>query len=993
MSDQLPANLSAQAYLISTLPPLLHQQGILWYLNNNRLTETAQNLLNLFSQPQQIKFNILVWPINFTDWQIKQQLKQPYILLLPAEYLKLNLPSPQQLKKHTIKLSVGLTIKPYQVLNQLIQAGFEPGPLIDQSGWFVKQGGNLQIASSTGHWLINWSGDQIESLWAFNPHTGQQSKQLNELAIWPHRLTPDRQINLIDYLSGQENLVAGPVNLKLGSGQHWPVNPLATSRRFKTPPRFGRQWNLLKSYLLEQTSAGYSVFILSSQTNTINQQLFSHNLIPPAISVEEVSLETTAAAEGFIDQFGKKIYLTDREILGLSQTPRRVSLTAYDKLQPGDYLVHIDHGIGRFVGLTKQTVDNIEHDYFLLTYADNDKLYVPIEHTDRLSRYLGGGQPTVQRLHGAAWWRITQKVKTETAALAAELIKIYAAREQCHLAPWQNYANEAVLANTFPWTLTADQLKTWQDIEADLNRGQPMDRLVCGDVGFGKTELAVRAAYKAVLNGYQVAVLSPTTILAQQHFDTFNQRLKNLGVQIGLLNRAQLPACVRQTKLQTSDGSLDILIGTHAVLADDVKFKKLGLLIVDEEQRFGVKQKDQLKKLRPALHVLSLSATPIPRTLNLSLSNLRDLSIIATPPAGRQAVKTICQTSNDETVHQAITTELKRGGQIFYLVNRIKDLPATEYKIKKLLPQLTLGIIHGRRPAKLVADVMHRFDQGELKLLLATSMIEHGLDLPNVNTLVVEKAELFGLADLYQLRGRVGRGTTQAYAYFLLGDSPTELAKQRLNSLLEFDNLGSGLSLALKDLELRGAGAILGKKQHGHVTAVGLHLYGQLLQEAITEQKNHQALPAVPEVLIRLPLEARLTSQLVPNEINRINLYQKLAAVREPSELRPLAETLLGRALQLDNKSDQLLNNLLTTLTIKLLAEKARLREVSCQVKESSGQFTLRWLEPPTLNSRQRLIDFDPHWRTIANGWQAWQPLAAGAWIPWLKQSLKKLTD
>ncbi len=988
VKTNLPNNLSAQAYFIAQLPPDVLINGVFWYLPNARQQSASGSLLKFFIQQNSTTAKILDWPSDFNDWLTTKQNKQPFVLTLPQEYLNLNLPRPEILQTNQIKLSVGLTIKPFDFLKKLESAGYQVGPLTDQGGWFTKQGGQIKVATRQDTWQINWFNDTIESIKKFNLETDSPlPESFTNLLLPAWRLPVATDVTIKNFLTPTSCLVAAPPDLSWPNQKRYDCQPLQPSDLITNLPRFAKQWELFYSYAEDQLNQGWFLTVLSAEPDYLKHKLKN---LADRITITEVPDDLINDLTGWKDLLNKKIFLTDREILGQKTRRPSAGLKAYEKISPGDYLVHIDHGLGQFTGLEEQTIDGLTREYFALNYAEGDKLFVPIEHTDRLSRYLGSPHPKLQKLNSANWWQITKKVKIEAAALASELLKLYAQRYSSQTEPWQTYPEEAVLGASFAWPLTADQMKTWQDIEADLEQTKPMDRLICGDVGFGKTELAVRACFKAVLNGYQAALIAPTTVLAQQHFDTFSQRLKDWPINLCLLSRAQNAAATKQAKQGLKDGSVNIIIGTHALLNNNVNFKNLGLLVVDEEQRFGVKQKDQLKKLRPNLHVLSLSATPIPRTLNLALSNIRDLSIINTPPSNRRPITTQVSKLNDDLIKQAINYELKRGGQIFYLVNRIKHLPAAQKKLSELCPNLTLGVLHGQMAPQHIANTMHLFDQGELKLLLATALIEHGLDFPNVNTLIVEQADQFGLADLYQLRGRVGRGATQAYAYFFTNPKPTNLALSRLSSLLEATDLGSGLSLALKDIELRGAGAILGKEQHGNISAVGLHLYGQLLQQAVDELKTGEPTPTIPEVLLRLPLEGRLDPALNLSQTARLNLYQKLAAVRQQSELLPEAIKLLGRPLN-DDHPDHLLKNLLTILEIKLLAEKARLREVTYQGNSKVGYFFLRWLDKPNTQTYQQLMTFDPNWQIVESGVRASKQLAGGAWIPWLKQSLKQI--
>lgn len=986
-TSTLPYNLTAQAFFITNLRPDRLNEGILWFLSSGHDLTHARELIKFFTRLNNVTTEILIFPENFIYWLTCQKNKKPTIMLVVSDYINLALPTEEDVIKHTIKISTGENKTPFTLIRELEAAGFEPGPLPDTSGWFLKQGGLITITDTFGAWRVNFNGNTIEDILELNLATGVAREKINTIVLLPRKLTPHSEITLKKYLTDQITLIAPPTEIALTSKNTLLVNQLKPSNLFGPVPLFGKQWPEIISYLQEKNTKGTNISIFTCEPQTISTNLVGLNAKPKIIEVGEA---IAADLEGFEDFEEKNIYLTDRELIGLKRKRTFWGLASFEHLAIDDYLVHIDHGIGRFRGLTNQTIDNIVREYFLVEYAESDKLYVPIEHTDRLSRYLGESHPKIERLHGASWFQTTKKVKAEAASLARELLNLYARRQKSRVRPWQHFPEEKMLAASFPWPLTPDQLKAWAEISTDLDRTIPMDRLICGDVGFGKTELAVRTALRAVLNNHQVALLAPTTILAQQHFDTFSERLIKLGIRLGLISRAQTASTIKQTLIDANAGKIDIIIGTHRLLARDVHFKNLGLLIIDEEQRFGVKQKEELKAVKPEVHVLSLSATPIPRTLNLAVSNIRDLSIISTPPTGRQGVVTeFCQPYK-AIIKRAIEQELTRGGQVYYLVNHISELPRIELKLKNLLPQLKIGTIHGRLNPRKVAQTMHAFDQKELQLLLATTIIENGLDLPNVNTLIVEGAENFGLSDLYQLRGRVGRGRTRAYAYFLVKDSHTQAASKRLEALAQAPALGGGLTVALKDMELRGAGAILGKAQHGQVSAVGLHLYGQLLSQAVEELQTGESLPNIPEVLLRLPLEGRIHTDLIATEANRIQVYQRLASIHEPTELKITAEEIIGRPLT-NEPTDRLLQNLLTLLEIKLLAERARLGEVSCQTSDNFGLFTLRFLEKPNEIAVKRLIDFDERWHNIESGLGTKHPLAAGAWIPWLKQSLKLL--
>jgi len=502
-------------------------------------------------------------------------------------------------------------------------------------------------------------------------------------------------------------------------------------------------------------------------------------------------------------------------------------------LRPGNYLVHLDHGIGIY----NQRLTINHQPYYQLEYAASDKLYVPIGLERKLSRYVGFIEPKISRLGSLIWQKTKRKIKTDTEKTAKELLEIYAQRTISSRPPYLPEDEiDSQLASSFQYEETFDQIEALEDIKKDLEKEEPMDRIVCGDVGFGKTEVALRTIIKAVKSGYQAAMICPTTILANQHFQNFKERLKNLPVKIVMLSRLQ-PRGQKEIIENLKNGKVDVVVGTHRILSNDVEFKNLGLLVIDDEQRFGVKQKEKLKKIRTSLDVLSLSATPIPRTLYMALSSLKDISLIQTPPKGRLPVKTFILPFSEKTIKKAIENEISRGGQVYYLHNRVATIEAVKNFLGKLVPPAKFGVAHGRAKEKELVKVMEDFQKEKIDVLVATTIIENGLDLPNVNTLVVEDSTKLGLAQAYQIRGRIGRSHIQAFAYFLYPQRLTSLTKERLTALKEAEELGSGYKIALKDLEIRGAGNVLGKEQSGNINKVGLNLYCQMLSEAVEKLK------------------------------------------------------------------------------------------------------------------------------------------------------------
>ncbi len=592
---------------------------------------------------------------------------------------------------------------------------------------------------------------------------------------------------------------------------------------------------------------------------------------------------------------------------------------------PGDLVVHRDHGISRFVEMRAVTDDGgAVHEYMLLEYADGDRLFVPTQHLDRVDRYIGGAEshPKLSRLGSGEWERTRRRVKERTEEVARELLGLYSRREQAQghaYAPDGAWQQE--LEGSFPYQETPDQVLVLEEIKRDMEASRPMDRVVCGDVGFGKTELAVRAAFKAAIEGRQVAMLVPTTVLCQQHFITFTERLAAFPVTVRQLSRFVSDEEIARTLAGLRSGAVDIVVGTHRLLQKDVEFKNLELVVIDEEQRFGVLQKERFKELRVAVDVLSLSATPIPRTLHMSLAGIRDLSVIQTPPEERQPIKTYVTARENSLIREVITRELARGGQCFFLHNRVAGIEAVADRLRGLVPEARIEVAHGQMPEGMLAAVMRDFGDGEIDVLLCTTIIESGLDIPNANTIVIDDAHRLGLAQLYQLRGRVGRAGQRAYAYMMYppARSLTEKADKRLDVIGDLQDLGAGFKLAMRDLEIRGAGNLLGEEQSGEIAAVGLELYNHLLADAVTTLQGKPVLESPAQVTVTLPVAAFLPADYVSDERLRLRCYQELAACVSESELEQRARGLVDRFGPMPAPTSALINS----LRVRLLAAAA----------------------------------------------------------------------
>ncbi len=655
--------------------------------------------------------------------------------------------------------------------------------------------------------------------------------------------------------------------------------------------------------------------------------------------------------------------LTDEELFGWRppeprRRPRRAAAPKFDPtlFKEGDYVVHEDFGIGIFRGLVTRAIDEIQREYLLVEYAERDRLFVPVHQADRLTRYVGTGNgPSISRLGSMQWQAAKARAQQAAQELAAEMLDLYAARQVVEgfaFSPDSSWQYE--LEAAFPYVETEDQLRAIAAVKADMEKPRPMDRLICGDAGYGKTEVALRAAFKATLDGKQVAMLVPTTILAEQHYRTFKERLAPFPVTVELLSRFRTGAEQRAVLQGMREGKVDIVIGTHRLLQQDVAFRDLGLVIVDEEQRFGVVHKERLKHLRTQVDVLTLTATPIPRTLYMALTGVRDINIIEMPPQERMPISTYVGTYDADIARRAILRELQRGGQTFYVHNRVGSIHEVARRLQKLIPEARIAVAHGQMREHDLAQVMRRFTAGEVDVLIATTIIESGLDFPNANTLIVERADMFGLAQLYQLRGRVGRGTRRGYAYFFHSRRMKEEARERLRALQATTSLGGGFSLALRDLELRGAGELLGARQHGNIASVGFSLYTQMLTQAVNElraKRAGQPIPPAPigSITLELPLTVGLPEDYIPDERLRLQLYRQMAELTRAEEITDLEAELRDRFGPLPEPT----RNLLFQLRLKVLARDARVPTITVE----SGQIVLRppWLKKLSASRRQRL--------------------------------------
>ncbi len=776
---------------------------------------------------------------------------------------------------------------------------------------------------------------------------------------------PAAQANWTDLQSKMTSLAV--LELSRFATEEAPVESLpapgALRPPFGAPPGFGGRVRILARDLGAELRAGAAAVIVSQQAGRLASILADEGLSvrqadgqPLAVEPGVVLLQKGSLAHGWVFRGRQHLtLLTDAEVFGFVKQRRAMRQPGPDRskliadLTRGDYVVHLEHGIARFAGLVTRTTDDVSREYLQLDYAEGDRLFVPVDQADRVARYVGPGdaRPGLTRLGSGEWQRARERVRRAVADVAKELLELYAKRHvvEGHAfapdTPWQQE-----LEASFPYVETPDQLSAIAEVKSDMETPRPMDRLICGDVGYGKTEVAVRAAFKAVMDGFQVAVLVPTTVLAQQHFETFRERLASLPARVEMLSRFLSDKEARAVLADTAEGSVDIVIGTHRMLQKDVQFKRLGLVIIDEEQRFGVAHKERLKEMRQEVDVLTLSATPIPRTLHMSLVGIRDMSNMTTPPEDRTPIRTYVMESDDQIIREAIVREVERGGQVFFVHNRVYNIEMIAERIRRLVPEARVGIGHGQMPEDQLERTMVHFARGEMDVLVCSTIIESGLDIPNANTIIINHADKLGLAQLYQLRGRVGRGAVRAYAYLLYerGHALSETAQKRLQAIFEATELGAGFQIALHDLEIRGAGNLLGTEQSGHMAAVGFDLYVKLLGEAVDRLKALQRgetppppASAKPALSLDLPLTAYLPESYIPDLNLRLAVYQRLSRASGLEEVQALEQELRDRFGELPATA----RNLIWLVKLRDMAVSVGVASVQTE----NGQVVIRLLE------------------------------------------------
>lgn len=921
------------------------------------------------------------------------------------------IPSQNNLAKHTFKIEVDKTYSIDFINEMLYELEFERVDFVYQPGQFSIRGGIVDVFSfaNDNPYRVEFFGDDVESIRTFDASTQLSINNHQFLNVIPNiqnESIQSQNVTFFDFIGEDKTIWVDSIDITLASLEKEynkaneifntidsPVKPTIPAKlfahhtevletlnkssviefgaqkyfnsdlkvqfNFKPQPSFNKNFDILGDDLLDWKTQEFETLIFSNQSKQIDrlEQIFKDVNDKVSFTPFNIALE-----EGFISPENKFVCYTDHQIFeryhrfklkdGFRQAKQALTLKELYDLQGGDYVTHIDHGVGKFSGLETIDVNGKPQEAIRLIYRDNDVLYVGIHSLHRISKFTGkdGAVPKVNKLGTQTWSNLKKKTKTKIKELAFDLIKLYAKRKS---QPGFAFTPDSYLQNeleaSFMFEDTPDQLKSTIAVKEDMESNTPMDRLICGDVGFGKTEIAIRAAFKAVTDSKQVAILVPTTILSLQHYRSFKERLKDFPCRVDYINRFKTSKQITETLKKLAAGEIDILIGTHAIVAQRVKFKDLGLMIIDEEQKFGVSVKDKLKTLRATVDTLTLTATPIPRTLQFSLMGARDLSIINTPPPNRQPVLTEVLTFDEERIRDAVAYEVSRGGQVYFVHNRLQNIQEISGMLQRLCPGIRVGIGHGQMDGKKLESIMMDFINHEYDVLLATTIIESGIDISNANTIIINNSQNFGLSDLHQLRGRVGRSNKKAFCYLLAPHESvmTSEARKRLEALVQFSDLGSGFNIAMKDLDIRGAGNMLGGEQSGFISDIGFEMYQKILNEAIDELKEgefkqlfedrntEQMTSFVRDCILETDLEVRIPDDYVNNVAERLSLYQELDSIKDVDQLTIFVKGLEDRFGPTPHQVDELIQS----FKLRWLAQEIGIEKLVLKSGKMIGYF------------------------------------------------------
>ena len=919
------------------------------------------------------------------------------VCVIPAKFLATRYPAKVHYQQSKIIVAQGDDLDVSKLIRSFPEMGYERVLRVENPGEFSFRGGILDIYIPIYSLPVRFEffGDEVVSVREFDTITQRSISRVKSAGIIPVT-KPDNDSKLKPFLYQIEDWVgfrpmtvwvepdrvlkkiteADPNLMKQSERTDLPGDPpifIDIIEQTPLPDELNIEINVKSGFqykgdykkfiqdIVDWLDKGYRIRVIYRRESV--RRLLEERIVEAEIDtitshgkvqrIESAPLFVPGQLSGgFILRDPKWVFISEQDVIGKKKEQKWQKASdpdlglSFQDLKPGDFVVHVDHGIGEYAGLHQLAVNGRQRDFLLILYAEKQKLYLPVERLDLIQRYIGSTQvkPSLDRLGGVTFSRKKKKVKESVLQLAAELLKLFSSRE---VIKGQSFSSDGTWHREFDlgfeYEETPDQIQAIRDVKSDMELDRPMDRLVCGDVGYGKTEVAMRAAFKAAFDGKQVAILVPTTILAQQHFRKFLERFRPFPIQVAMLSRFLKPGDAKKVKAGLADGSIDVVIGTHALLASKIEFKDLGLLIIDEEQRFGVKHKETLKTLRTKVDVLTLTATPIPRTLNMAMLGLRDISLINTPPESRKPVLTRVVKFDKQLIRQAILTEMERNGQVYIVHNRIRSIYAFADLIRKLVPEANLEIAHGQMSESKLENIMLRFLERDFNVLLSTTIIESGLDIPSVNTIIINRADTLGLAQLYQLRGRVGRDRYQAFAYLMVPASSavSNLARERLAAIREAAELGSGFKLASRDMEIRGAGDIIGPNQHGQISAVGYEMYCQLVKETIAELKGEPA-EDIRDPEIKLAVETTIPDSFVPEPAERLEIYRRFATARDKVMIKRVVADVSDRYGQ----PPHAIQNLADMTMLKLLAKLNRIE----QIEQNKAVVKINFSQKTTVN-------------------------------------------
>ena len=952
------ANNAAKNFLVTRILQRTPFRNIFWASTDER-SDTIAASARMFFDGEVIEVPAALQPAQLYSILALAREEKPMLLLF-EDFEKIcaqRFPTEEALHQEALGIHSGEMVRIFEVFEHLEKMGYVSAlDRILKPGEFVRRGENLFVFPINGKECVRIElfGDQVERIATLDQEKNKEISECELVEIFPVTFGEACGTSLWDLLPEDMPSVflADDLDADEIPETHFPTIKFTTFPGEDEVFFHLNFFSVLPFYTIpdfvvdikERFHRGFSIAIATKKFEELetifrdNEIMFTEDLsdrTPSTVKVVRLNPENFAP-HSFQNNERKFLFLTDREIFQFYRTSRQkkaisgMNTELMLSLKAGDYVVHADHGVAKFEGIVRRDLGEElgTREFLKLGYAMNDKLFIPVASAEKITKFLGDESPKLTRLGASDWQQSQKKLRAEAEKIAKELLKLYASRE---LAKGKAFQADDEMMNEFnegfPYELTPGQLNAWNDVRRDLETPRPMDRLVCGDVGFGKTEIAMRAAFKTFRSGMQAVILAPITILAEQHFQSFQKRIqgKNFGVEIALLSRFQSAAEQKDILKKIELGLIDIVIGTHRLLSEDIKFKNLGLIVVDEEQRFGVKQKEKLKRMRAGVDVLTMTATPIPRTLNMSLNKLKDISTITTPPPGRLPVVTEVRKYNLNLIRERILFETERGGQVYFLHNEVRSIDGLAKQLEALVPEVKFLVAHGQlRPEELEQKV-RAFKNGEAQVLIASTIIENGIDLANANTLIVSRAEKFGLAQLYQLRGRVGRGRTQAYAFFLYHGQKLALeAKKRLRAIVEANELGSGFQIAMRDLEIRGAGEVLGVNQAGTIKNVGVSHFMRMLNKTVDQMRRGEIAEEIEEtenITVEIPLSAYIPGHFIPNTAEKIRVYQELASAETPEQLDEMR-----RDLRLDFGMLPLeVENLCRVIRLKMLLRNTNL--------------------------------------------------------------------